>query len=191
MIGFAKNTDRKHSQKVWSLTMSKDPEAEILSKFGDYQYGFKDPENYVFKSQKGLDEEVIRQISAMKGEPEWMLQFRLRAFKHFQQRPTPQWGADLSDLDLDDIYYYVKPTEMEGRTWDDVPEDIKDTFDKLGIPEAEQKYLSGVGAQYESEMIYHNVQDALKEQGVIFVSIEDGLRQHPEQIGRASCRERV
>jgi len=171
--------------------MSKDPEAEILSKFGDYQYGFKDPENYVFKSQKGLDEEVIRQISAMKGEPEWMLQFRLRAFKHFQQRPTPQWGADLSDLDLDDIYYYVKPTEMEGRTWDDVPEDIKDTFDKLGIPEAEQKYLSGVGAQYESEMIYHNVQDALKEQGVIFVSIEDGLRQHPEQIGRASCRERV
>ncbi len=160
--------------------MSKDPEAEILSKFGDYQYGFKDPENYVFKSRKGLDEEVVRQISAMKGEPEWMLQFRLRALKHFQKRPTPQWGADLSDLDLDDIFYYVKPTEMEGRTWDEVPEAIKNTFDKLGIPEAEQKYLSGVGAQYESEMIYHNVQESLKEQGVIFVSIEDGLRQHPK-----------
>jgi Fe-S cluster assembly protein SufB len=109
-----------------------------------------------------------------------MLNFRLKALKHFQQRPIPTWGADLSDLDLDDIYYYVKPTESESRTWDEVPETIKNTFDKLGIPEAEQKYLAGVGAQYDSEMIYHNVQEELKEQGVIFMSIEDGLRNHPD-----------
>jgi Fe-S cluster assembly protein SufB len=160
--------------------MGKNPETEFLSELGEYQYGFSDPETFVFKSRKGLDEEVVRQISAMKGEPEWMLAFRLRALKHFQSRPIPSWGADLDDLDLDDIYYYVKPTEGEGRTWDDVPESIKNTFDKLGIPEAEKKYLAGVGAQYDSEMIYHNVQEELEKQGVIFMSIEDGLRKHPE-----------
>ncbi len=155
-------------------------ETDFLNELGEYQYGFSDPETYVFKSRKGLDEEVVRQISAMKGEPEWMLQFRLKALKHFQSRPIPQWGADLSDLDLDDIYYYVKPTDVEGRSWDEVPETIKSTFDKLGIPEAEQKYLAGVGAQYDSEMIYHNVQEELEKQGVIFMSIEDGLRKHPD-----------
>lgn len=155
-------------------------ETDFLNELGEYQYGFSDPETYVFKSRKGLDEEVVRQISAMKGEPEWMLNFRLKALKHFQSRPIPQWGADLSDLDLDDIYYYVKPTDVEGRSWDEVPETIKSTFDKLGIPEAEQKYLAGVGAQYDSEMIYHNVQEELEKQGVIFMSIEDGLRKHPD-----------
>jgi Fe-S cluster assembly protein SufB len=160
--------------------MGKSPETEFLNKIDDYQYGFSDPETFVFKSRKGLDEEVVRQISAMKGEPEWMLEFRLKALKHFQSRPTPTWGADLSDLDLDDIYYYVKPTETEGRSWDEVPETIKSTFDKLGIPEAEQKYLAGVGAQYDSEMIYHNIQEELEKQGVIFMSIEDGLRKHPD-----------
>ncbi|MFN2128766.1 MAG: Fe-S cluster assembly protein SufB, partial [Anaerolineales bacterium] len=147
---------------------------------GEYQYGFKDPETYVFKSQKGLDKEIVEQISAMKGEPSWMLEFRLKALEHFMKRPIPTWGADLSNLDLDNIYYYVKPTEAESKSWDDVPENIKNTFDKLGIPEAEQKFLAGVGAQYESEMVYHQVQDHLKEQGVIFLSIEDGLREHPE-----------
>ena len=160
--------------------MGKNPETDFLNDLGEYQYGFSDPETFVFKSRKGLDEEVVRQISAMKGEPEWMLNFRLKALKHFQSRPIPTWGADLSDLDLDEIYFYVKPTEMEGRTWDDVPETIKDTFDKLGIPEAEQKYLAGVGAQYDSEMIYHSVQEELNKQGVIFMSIEDGLRNHPD-----------
>lgn len=160
--------------------MDKNPETDFLKELSDYQFGFSDPETFVFKSQKGLNEEVVRQISGMKQEPDWMLEFRLRALKHFQQRPIPTWGADLSDLDLDDIYYYVKPTELEGKTWDDVPETIKQTFEKLGIPEAEQKYLSGVGAQYESEMIYHSVQEDLEKQGVIFLSIEDGLRQHPE-----------
>jgi Fe-S cluster assembly protein SufB len=122
----------------------------------------------------------VRQISAKKGEPKWMLDFRLKALKHYQQRPMPSWGADLSDLNLDDIYFYVKPTEGEGRTWDDVPETIKNTFEKLGIPEAEQKFLSGVGAQYDSEMIYHSVHENLEKQGVIFLSIEEGLRQHPD-----------
>jgi len=160
--------------------MGKNPETEFLDEINEYQYGFSDPDTFVFKSRKGLDEDVVRQISIMKGEPEWMLKFRLKAYQHFELRPTPTWGADLSGLDLDDIYYYVKPTEKEGRSWEDIPETIKNTFDKLGIPEAEQKYLAGVGAQYESEMIYHSVHEELKNKGVIFLSIEEGLRQHPE-----------
>ncbi len=160
--------------------MGKDPETDFLDGLDEYQFGFKDPESYVFKSRKGLDEKVVRQISAIKGEPEWMLKFRLKALRYFLEREIPTWGADLSDLDLDDIYYYVKPTETEGRTWDDVPETIKNTFSKLGIPEAEQKYLAGLGAQYDSEMIYHNIHEELQKKGVVFVSIEDGLRQYPE-----------
>lgn len=160
--------------------MSAKTENEFLETMDDYKYGFSDPETYVFKSQKGLSEEVVRQISAMKGEPEWMLEFRLKALAHFQKRPMPTWGADLSSLDLDDIYYYVKPTDAEGRSWDDVPDTIKDTFDRLGIPEAEQKFLAGVGAQYESEMVYHSIQEHLEKQGVIFLSIEDGLRKHSD-----------
>jgi Fe-S cluster assembly protein SufB len=160
--------------------MGTEQNAKFLNDLGEYQYGFKDPETYVFKSQKGLNEQVVRQISAMKGEPDWMLQFRLKALAHFQQRPLPTWGADISKLDLDDIYYYVRPTNESGQSWDDVPETIKNTFDKLGIPEAERKFLAGVGAQYESEMVYHNIQEHLAKQGVIFLSIEEGLRQHPD-----------
>jgi len=160
--------------------MRNNPETDFFDGLNDYQFGFSDPDTFVFKSNKGLDESVVRQISAKKGEPEWMLDFRLKALKHYEQRPMPSWGADLSDLDLDDIYFYVKPTKGEGRTWDEVPETIKNTFEKLGIPEAEQKYLSGVGAQYDSEMIYHSVHENLEKQGVIFLSIEEGLRQHPE-----------
>jgi len=155
-------------------------DTQILKDIGDYQFGFKDPETYVFKSRKGLDREIIEKISAMKGEPKWMLEFRLMAFEHFQKRPMPTWGGDLSKLDLDNIYYYVKPAEAESKSWDDVPETIKNTFEKLGIPEAEQKFLAGVGAQYESEMVYHQIQEHLEEQGVIFLSIEDGLREHPD-----------
>jgi Fe-S cluster assembly protein SufB len=145
-----------------------------------YRFGFSDPDVTVFKTRKGLDEDVVRQISAMKGEPEWMTEFRLKALAHFQARPMPAWGGDLSRLDLDNIYYYVKPAESEGRSWEDVPQTIKDTFDRLGIPEAERKFLAGVGAQYESEMVYHSVQKHLAELGVIFVSIEDGLRNHED-----------
>jgi len=146
----------------------------------DYQYGFHDPETSSFKSKKGLSERVIRQISAYKEEPQWMLEFRLKAYQHYIQRPMPTWGPDLSGLDLDNIYYYVRPAEIDQKSWEDVPDTIKTTFDKLGIPEAEQKYLAGVGAQYDSEMVYHKVQEALEKQGVIYLSIENGLKQYPD-----------
>jgi Fe-S cluster assembly protein SufB len=116
----------------------------------------------------------------MKGEPEWMLEFRLKGLDHFNKRPMPAWGGDLTKLDLDEIYFYAKPADEEGKSWDDVPDTIKETFDRLGIPEAEQKFLSGVGAQYESEMVYHSIQEHLEKQGVIFISIENGLKEYPE-----------
>jgi Fe-S cluster assembly protein SufB len=154
--------------------------AHIVEGLGDYKWGFNDPETYVFKSKKGLNREIVEQISSMKGEPQWMLDFRLKALAHFEKRPMPTWGGDLSKLDLENLYYYVKPSNAEGKSWDDVPDTIKETFDRLGIPEAEQKFLAGVGAQYESEMVYHSIQEHLEKQGVIFLSIEEGLRQHPD-----------
>ena len=159
--------------------MSED--AKILEDIGQYKYGFHDrDDNYTFKSQKGLNREVVENISRMKGEPQWMLEFRLKALEHFQKRPMPNWGPTLKDLNFDEIYFYVKPTEKSEKSWDDVPDDIKRTFDKLGVPEAERKFLAGLGAQYESEMVYHSIQEHLEKQGVIFLSIEDGLRQHPD-----------
>ncbi len=156
-------------------------DTQSLEKIGGQdKYDFKDPENYVFKAQKGINTEVVREISAMKGEPQWMLDYRLKSYAHYVKREMPTWGPDIASLNLDDIYYYVKPTEGQEKNWDDVPDDIKNTFDKLGIPEAEQKFLSGVGAQYESEMVYHSILEHLEKQGVIFLSIEDGLRKHPE-----------
>ncbi len=160
--------------------MSTNSQENLLEGLGEYRYGFSDPDVSVFKTRRGLDREVVQQISYMKGEPQWMLDFRLKALDHFTKRPIPTWGADLSNLDLDEIYYYVKPAEMESKSWDDVPGTIKQTFDRLGIPEAEQKFLAGVGAQYESEMVYHSIQEHLEKQGVIFVSIEDGLRKYPD-----------
>lgn len=145
-----------------------------------YRYDFRVPDHYVFQTKRGLDREVVEQISAIKGEPDWMLKFRLRALEHFNKRPMPTWGADLSTFNLDDLYMYTKPSEKEGRSWEEVPEEIKETFERLGIPEAERKFLAGVGAQYESEMVYHNVQENLKKMGVIFLSIEEGLRQYPD-----------
>jgi Fe-S cluster assembly protein SufB len=145
-----------------------------------YKYGFKDPETYVFKAEKGLSKRTVEQISGMKEEPEWMLKFRLKALEVYEKKPVPTWGADLSGLNMDEIYFYVKPSEKEGRTWDEVPEDIKRTFDRLGIPEAERKSLAGVGAQYESEMVYHKIKEELSDKGVIFDSIEDGLKNHPD-----------
>src|SRR5262245_60537153 len=116
----------------------------------DYRYGFHDPDNYVFKSQRGLTREVVEEISRYKNEPEWMLQFRLRALEIFLKKPMPNWGADLSGIDFGNIFYYVKPSEKTEKSWEDVPPYIKETFDKLGIPEAERKFLAGVSAQYES-----------------------------------------
>jgi Fe-S cluster assembly protein SufB len=156
-------------------------DAKILEDIGEYKYGFHDrDDNYTFKSQKGLNREVVENISRMKGEPEWMLEFRLKALDHFQKRPMPNWGPTLKDLNFDEIYFYVKPTEKSEKSWDDVPDDIKRTFDKLGVPEAERKFLAGLGAQYESEMVYHSIQEHLEKQGVIFLSIEDGLKKYPE-----------
>ncbi len=160
--------------------MTSESKIDFLEQLSDYQYGFHDEDTSVFRTKKGLDAEVVRQISEQKKEPEWMLEFRLKAHDHFNARPMPSWGPDISGLSLDEIYYYVKPMEQAGVSWDDVPDSIKNTFDRLGIPEAERKFLAGVGAQYESEMVYHSIQEHLEKQGVIFLSIEDGLRQHPD-----------
>ena len=146
------------------------------------KYGFADAEDYFFKAEKGLNEELIRYMSRTKGEPDWMLEYRLKAYQHFLGRPMPTWGADLSSIDFDNIYYYIKPSERQGDDWEDVPPYIKDTFNKLGIPEAEQKFLSGVAAQYESEVVYHKVKEELENQGVIFLGMDDGLAQYPDMV---------
>ncbi len=155
-------------------------DAELLAGIDDYKYNFRDESKPVYSTGRGLSENVVRQISAKKEEPQWMLDFRLKALRHFEQRPMPTWGGDLSKMNLDEIFFYTKPSQAEGKTWDEVPADIKKTFERLGIPEAEQKFLAGVGAQYESEMVYHNIQQHLADKGVIFKSIEHGLRDHPE-----------
>jgi len=149
----------------------------------EYKYGFRDAEDqYVFKSQRGLSADVVRSISAMKGEPEWMLRFRLRALELYSRKPMPSFGADLSGIDFDNIFYYVKPSESRARDWDEVPENIKRTFDRLGIPEAERKFLAGVSAQYESEVVYHNIQADLEKKGVIFLDMDSALKEHPELV---------
>jgi Fe-S cluster assembly protein SufB len=146
----------------------------------DYAYGFHDSEDYVFKSGKGLSRQVVEEISAMKGEPDWRRDFRLKALDHFEKRPMPNWGADLSDIDFSDIYYYIRPAEKQGKTWDEVPEYIKDTFEKLGIPEAERKFLAGVGAQYDSEVVYHSVREELSKIGVVFMGTDQALKEYPD-----------
>ena len=149
----------------------------------DYQYGFHDAEDYVFKSGRGLTREGVAAISKMKGEPDWMLEFRLKAYDHFIKRPMPNWGADeLKDLDFESIFYYIKPSEKQGKTWDEVPEYIKNTFEKLGIPEAERKFLAGVGAQYESEVIYHSLRDDLQKLGVVFLDMDSAVREYPDLV---------
>jgi Fe-S cluster assembly protein SufB len=146
----------------------------------DTKYGFSKAENYVFKARKGLSHEIVEEISQMKGEQQWMRDFRHKSLDFFYKRPVPTWGADLSTIDFDNIYYYIKPTQEAGKTWDDLPVEIKDTFEQLGIPEAERKYLAGVGAQYESEVIYHKVREDLEKLGVIFVDPGTALRDHED-----------
>ena len=150
----------------------------------DYRHGFHDAENYVFKSDKGLTREIVERISAMKNEPEWMRDFRLKAYEIFLEKPMPTWGdtARLSEIDFADIHYFVRPTDRTERSWDDVPEDIKRTFDRLGIPEAERKFLSGVSAQYESEVVYHSTSEALDKQGVLFCDMDTAVKQYPEIV---------
>ena len=130
------------------------------------KYNFRTETKGVFKARKGIDKEIINQISDIKDEPDWMRKFRLDAFEIFESKPMPKWGGDIS-LDFQDIYYYLKPTKEQGKTWDDVPKEIKDTFEKLGIPEAERKYLAGVKAQFESEVVYGSLQEDLAKKGVI------------------------
>jgi Fe-S cluster assembly protein SufB len=152
---------------------------------GAYKLGWSDPEDeYVFKPEKGLNEEIIRQMSTIKGEPEWMLEFRLKAYQRFLRKGIPTWGGGglLEEIDFDDIYYYVKPAEEQAKDWDMVPESIKETYEKLGIPEAERKYLAGVTAQYESEVVYHRNREDLEEMGVLFTDMDSAVRDHPEIV---------
>ena len=147
-----------------------------------YQLGWSDDEDYVFKPKKGLNEDLVREISWMKGEPNWMRDFRVKSLKQFEKRPMPHWGGDMSEIYFDDIYYYIKPSEAVVDEWEDVPESIKDTYEKLGIPEAERKYLAGVTAQYESEVVYHKNREDLERQGVIFCDMDTALREYPEIV---------
>ncbi len=145
------------------------------------KYGFHEEENNFFKSRQGIDVEIVRQISAMKKEPEWMTDFRVRSFEAFEAKPMPNWGSEvLQQIDFASIFYYIKPTDGQAKTWEDLPAEIKNTYDRLGIPEAEKKYLAGVGAQYESEVIYHSLAKDLADKGVIFTDTDSALRDHPE-----------
>jgi Fe-S cluster assembly protein SufB len=154
--------------------------AKQLPDLEEYKYGFRDEHKAIFQSGKGLTEEIVRTISKMKGEPEFMLKFRLKALEQFRKMEMPKWGGNMDDLDFEEIQYYVKPSEGQGKTWEEVPEEIKATFDKLGIPEAEQKFLAGVSAQYESEVVYHSMQEELTKQGVIFSDTDSAIREYPE-----------
>ncbi len=163
--------------------MATKQQKEITQQLTDYRYGFKTEEKYEFKSEKGLTEEIVRMISAHKKEPEWMLDFRLKAYKIYREKPMPTWGSSyLKDIDFEDIYYYIKPGGNKAKSWDDVPQEIKNTFDKLGVPEAERKFLSGVGAQFESETIYHSLQKHLEEKGVIFVDTDTAVQKYPDLV---------
>lgn len=148
----------------------------------NYEFGFHDKIKPVFSTKKGLSENVVREISAMKHEPAWMLEKRLMALSLFYSKKMPQWGGDLTRINFDNIYYYVKPMNKQGRTWEEVPAEIKNTFDKIGIPEAEKKFLAGVGAQYDSEMVYHSVSKMLEKKGVIFVDTDTALQKYPELV---------
>ena len=162
---------------------------EAMEAVGDYKSGWHDPENSTIRFDFGLSEKVVREISALKDEPEWMTDIRVKAYRHFVERPMPTWGNTplLGEIDFDNICYFLRSGEGTEDDWDDVPEDIRNTFDKLGIPEAEQKWLSGVTAQYESEAVYHSIREDLEKQGVIFLDMDSGLREHPEIVRDWFC----
>jgi len=150
---------------------------------GKYQLGWSDVEDYVFKPRKGLSEAIVREMSAMKGEPSWMLDFRLSSLRRFERKPMVRWFAEkMPDLDFDDIYYYIKPTDAQVSDWDQLPESVKNTWDRLGIPQAERKYLAGVTAQYESEVVYHRNREDLARLGVLFTDMDTAVREHPEIV---------
>src|SRR3954454_14132831 len=161
-------------------------ETAVVAAIGsEYKYGFSNPDeakDYFFKSGRGLTPEIVEAISAHKSEPAWMLKFRLTSLEYFIARPLPGWGGNVPEIDFENIFYYIKPTENQASKWEDLPAEILDTWDKLGIPEAEKKYLAGVGAQYESEVVYHKLQEHLTAQGVIFLDMDSGLREHEELV---------
>ncbi|HIG03691.1 MAG TPA: Fe-S cluster assembly protein SufB [Candidatus Poseidoniales archaeon] len=156
---------------------------------GEYQYGFHDPENATIRFDNGLSEQVVRDISKLKNEPQWMTDIRLKAYHHYVGRPMPDWGNSemLNGINFDSVTYFLRSSEKTENNWDDVPEDIKRTFDRLGIPEAEKKWLGGVTAQYESEAVYHSIREDLEEQGVIFLDMDSGLREYPEIVKKYFC----
>lgn len=147
-----------------------------------YKFGFKTKEKYLYKAEIGLDEQVVRNISKMKKEPEWMLKKRLEGYKQFMEKPMPQWGGNLNEIDFGSIHYYVKANSKVSKTWEDVPKEIKETYDKLGIPEAEKQYLGGVKAQYESEVVYGSLQKEFADQGIVFLGMDQALVQYPEMV---------
>ncbi|MEZ0382125.1 Fe-S cluster assembly protein SufB [Mycobacterium sp. pW045] len=154
---------------------------ETIASLGRYEYGWADTDAAGAAAQRGLSEDVVRDISAKKNEPEWMLEARLRAYRTFMKKPMPNWGSDLSGIDFDNIKYFVRSTEKQAQTWDDLPEDIRNTYDRLGIPEAEkQRYIGGVAAQYESEVVYHKIREDLEAQGVVFLDTDTALKEHEE-----------
>ena len=149
----------------------------------DYELGFNSPtDNYSYKAKKGLSEEVVREISKLKNEPKWMLELRLIALKQYENMPIPQWGANLNEINWEDIHYYLKPVDKAYPKWEDVPESVRRVFDAIGVPEAEKRMLAGVGSQFDSEVIYHSLQKTLAKKGVIFLSMDDGLKQYPEIV---------
>lgn len=163
--------------------MSIDLNAQVAGIKEEYKYGFHESEeHYNYKSGKGLTRRTVEEISEMKSEPQWMRDFRLKSLEVFYQKALPQWGGNLNELDFQDIHYFVRATDRQGKSWDDVPAEIKRTFDKLGIPEAEKKFLAGVGAQYESEVVYHSLREDLASQGVIFTDMDSALRDYPDLV---------
>jgi Fe-S cluster assembly protein SufB len=162
--------------------MSEKTKQEIRDIIGDYKYGFKTETKSFLDTGKGLTEEVVREISRIKNEPQWMTEFRIKSYRAFMDKPQPTWGPDLSEINFDDIHYFIKSTEKTEESWDDVPVEIKETFDKLGIPEAEQKFLAGVSTQFESEVVYHSTIKELEDLGVIFTDTDTALREYPELV---------
>jgi Fe-S cluster assembly protein SufB len=162
------------------MAVTQEEHLQELSK--GYRFDWKDADHSVFEPKRGLSPAVVEEISALKSEPDWMRKFRLKALKHFEQRPMPWWGADLSDIDFANIYYFIRSTEKQAANWDELPEDIKGTWDKLGIPEAEKKYLGGVSAQYESEVVYHKIKKELDDIGVLFTDMDSALRDYPDLV---------
>ncbi|RTE48427.1 Fe-S cluster assembly protein SufB [Actinobaculum sp. 352] len=174
-------TQTRHEAAVAEAISEQNETIEALAK--KYTFGWHDPDEAGQAARRGLDEDVVRDISAMKGEPEWMLKNRLKALRLFEKRPMPTWGADLSSLDFDEYKYFVRTTDGPASSWDDVPEDIRNTYDRLGIPEAERdRLVAGVAAQYESEVVYNQIREDLKEQGVIFVDTDTALRDYPDLV---------